>query len=129
QPARIDYNLTFSIQFNKGAVHGTRRRPLEIPALHVVPASMARALELVLAFDPVWCTAQMGAAAINDEQPVRPANHPDTMGLLETFIHAGAEIGRIADAEFGARLEQRARKKEAQEHQKIPHRDRKSTRL
>src|SRR5947209_6527321 len=98
-----------------GAVHGTRCRPLEIDSFAVVSAAVARTLEFVLTWFPVRSASEMRAARVDHKQPVGSAIHPNTVFLLEFRIDAEREFRRIADLEQGIRLEESARKKEAEE--------------
>src|ERR1017187_3839101 len=117
--AQIDHNLPFRIQLHVRAIHGTRRRPLEVDALGVVTAAMARALELVLAGLPVGRASQVGADGRDHEDALGVAHHPNTVVFLKFGIDPEAEIRRVADQKFGFRLVERAREEEAQEHQEI----------
>ena len=61
----------------------------------------------------------MGAAREDHEQTVGGADHPDALALLEAGVHADRVVRGQADTELRARLEDGARKEEAQEHQQI----------
>src|ERR1017187_10129098 len=117
--AQIDHNLAFRIQLHVGAIHGSRRRPLEVDAFGIVAAAMARALELVLAGFPVGGAAQVGADSRDHEDALGVAHHPNPEIFLKFGIDAETKIRWVADQEFGFRLVERAWEEEAQEHQEI----------
>ena len=98
-------------------IHRTRRRAFEVDAFAVVPAAVARALELVFAGFPVRGAAQMGAARIDYKNAVGCAIHPDAIFLLKLSVHSQAVLLGVADLETGRRLEQCPRQEEAKESQ------------
>src|SRR2546426_441244 len=61
----------------------------------------------------------MRAAGVNHEDAPGHAVHPDAVIALKLCLHTQREVLRIADGEDRLGLEQRARKKEAQEHQEV----------
>src|SRR3989442_2896669 len=101
------------------AVHGPRRRSLEIDAFGIVAAAVTRALEFVFGGFPVRRAAQMSAHRVDHEDAFGIAHHPDAVFVLKFRIHAETEIRRVTDEKSGLGFEERARKKESQEHQKI----------
>src|SRR5579863_8468501 len=111
----VDHDLAIGRQRNIGAIHGARRGALEIDAFAVVAAAVARALEFIFAGFPVGSAAEMRAARVDDEDSIGGAVDPDAIFLLPLGVHAERVIGGIADLENGGRLEECARKKEAQE--------------
>ena len=97
------------------AIHGTRRRALEINSLAVVAAAVTRTLEFVLARFPVGCASEMRTTRVDHKKTIGSAIHPDAVFLLEFRIYAQGKFGRIADFKYAIRFEQSAWKKEAEE--------------
>src|SRR5205807_10079993 len=79
---------------------------------------LTMAFELFQCRQPIGSAAQMRATRIYDEQPIGSAVNPYAVFLLKLSIDAQTEVGRIADLENRAGLEQRARHEEAEECQK-----------
>src|SRR5207249_11130844 len=93
-------------------------RALKVDRLAVIAAAVTRAFELVLAGFPVGRAAKMGAARIDDEEPIRRLVHPDAILLLVLGIDAERVVAGKADLEGAGRLEDCPRQKEPHEHQK-----------
>src|SRR5205085_4833769 len=108
-------DLPLRVDLYVRAVHGARRRAFKVHTFRVIPRPVARALEFVLARFPIGRAAQVGTPRVDHEEPVRGAVYPYAVLRLPLRIHANAVIARVADAEYRARLEQRARQKEAEE--------------
>src|SRR5262249_33607964 len=117
--AQIHLNLAVGCKFHVRAIHGTRRRTLEVDAFRVVAAAMARALELVFAGLPIGRAAQMRADRRDHENALGILHHPDAMVLLKFGIHAESEVGRKSDFELALRFVKCAGKEEAEKHQQI----------
>src|SRR6266478_2188445 len=115
EPRSVDDDLAIGRQFDVRAVHWPRRRAFKIYAFTVVAAAVARALEFVFAGFPVGRAAEMRAARVDDENTVGRAVHPDAVFLLPLGVDTERVVGGISDFEDGGRLEERARKEEAQE--------------
>jgi len=114
----INYDLTFRVECNLGAVHGPGRRPFEVDAFGVVAAAMARAFELIFAGPPVGSTAEVRTHGIDHENTFRVPHHPDPVCALKLGVDK-AEIRWITDLEFGFRLVENAGEEVAEKHQKI----------
>src|SRR5579859_4114500 len=115
QARGVDNDLAVGGQFDVRAVHRPRCGAFEVHAFTVVAAAVARTLEFIFAGFPVRGAAEMGAARVDDEDAIGRAIDPDAIFLLPLGIHAERVVRGITDLENGGRLEQRARKKEAQE--------------
>src|SRR5260370_26376989 len=73
EPGSIHDNLTVWRRVHVGAVHGPRRRSLEVDAFAIVTAPVAGALKLVLAGLPIGRAAQVSAAGVDDKDAIRCA--------------------------------------------------------
>jgi len=82
----IDNDLTVGGQFYVGSVHWSRSGSFKIDTFVVVPTTVARTFEFVLAGLPIGRAAQMSATRVDDKQPVRRAVHPDAVFLLKLSI-------------------------------------------
>src|SRR6266849_5835439 len=109
EPRSVYDDLAVGGQFDVRAVHRARRRTFKIHAFTVVAAAVARALEFVFAGFPVGRAAEMRAARVDDEDAVGRAVDPNAIFLLPLRIDTERVVGRIADFEYGGRLEERAR--------------------
>src|SRR5579862_4502120 len=69
QAAGVYDDLPCSVFLDVRAVHRPGRGPLEVHALAVITAAVARAFELVLARFPFRGAAQVGAAGKDDKNP------------------------------------------------------------
>jgi hypothetical protein len=119
QTARIGHDLAGGVDFHMRAVHGPRRGTLEVDGFRIVTAAVTRAFELVLGRLPLGGATKMCTDGINDEEPVRLLDDPDTIGHQEFLIHAQGKIRREADGEDGIGFVKRPRKEEAQEHKEV----------
>src|SRR5712692_7636584 len=99
------------------AIHRPRGRALKVDRLAVIAAAVTRALELVLAGFPVRCAAEMGAAGIHNEEPIRRLVHPNAILLLVLGIDSEGVVAGKADLEGAGRLEDCPWQKEPHEHQ------------
>lgn len=79
-------------------VHRTRRRPLEVNALNIVPTAMTRTFELILARLPVWSAAQVCATREDDEEAIGSSVYPDAIRHLVFLIYPKTVIRWKADA-------------------------------
>src|SRR5207237_188647 len=86
-----------------------------ILAVAVITAAMTRTLELVFAWLPIRSAAQVRAACVNDEYPVRSSIHPNAIFLLKFSVNAQSKIGGVADFKDCAGLKQCARQEEPEE--------------
>jgi len=113
KPARIHHDLPRGIELQERAIHRTRRWPLEIHALAVIPAAVARTFELVLGRLPLGRATQMSATSENSELAVGFANDPHAIRHQVPLVDSDAEIGRKAGSEHGIGFVQRARKEKS----------------
>src|SRR5690349_3123383 len=97
------------------AIHGPRRRALEIDSFAVVSAAVAWALKFVFTRLPIRSAAEMSAARVYHEEAVRGAIHPNAVLLLKLRIDPERELRGIPDLEEGVWLKQRAGKEESEE--------------
>src|SRR5258708_4878988 len=115
EPGSIHDNLTIWRQFHVRPVPPTRGRSFQVDTFAVVSTPVAWALELVLAGLPIGSAAQMCAASVDDEYPIRRAVHPDAVFLLPLGIHTQGIVRGIADFENGRRFEKGAREEKTKE--------------
>ena len=101
-----------------GPIHRSRRRTFKVDPLAVITAAMTRTLELVFAWLPIRSAAQVRAACVNDEYPVRSSIHPNAIFLLKFSVNAQSKIGGVADFKDCAGLKQCARQEEPEERDK-----------
>jgi len=111
-----------------GTIHGPWGRAFEVDSLGVVPTTVARTLELLLALDPVRSTSQVSAYSQYDEKPFAVTNYPDAMFLLKPSVDPGTEIAGIADLERCLRFEQNAGEEKPQCHKQVRTQKSKDTR-
>src|SRR5436305_5388241 len=96
-----------------GTLERPGRRPLEVDAALVVPAAVARALELVLRVEPRRRAAEVGADGDQGVDPAAVVDDPDAVLVDEPGVHhAGLEVFRLAHLEAGGRLEEHVGKHE-----------------
>src|SRR5713226_4751494 len=115
EPGSIHNDLAVGSQFHVRAIHWTRRGSLEVDTFAVVAASVAWALELVLAGLPIGCAAQVSAASVDDEYAIRRAVHPDAIFLLPFSIDTQGVVRGVADLENGGGFEERTGKEKFKE--------------
>ena len=96
-----------------------RRRAFEIDPLGRIAAAVAGALEFVFRGLPVRRATQVGALGKNRENASRLADHIYPAPLLVTVTHAEQVVRRRAEIADSAGLKERAREKEAHEHQEV----------
>ena len=92
--AQVHHNLAFGIELHVRAIHGPRRRTLEVDAFGVVAAAVARALELVFAGLPVGRAAQVRADGEITKMPSVLRTTQMRYLVLEFGVDAEAEVGR-----------------------------------
>src|SRR5579885_2610276 len=102
--AQINHDLALRIELYVRAVHGARRRPFEIDALRIVPASVTRTLELVFSGFPVGRAAKVRAHRGNHEDPLGISDYPNPVLVLKFGVYAEPEIRRVSDAKPGLRF-------------------------
>src|SRR5437763_15829969 len=99
------------------AIHRARRRTFKVYAFAVVAAAVTWTLELVLARLPIGRAAQVRAACVDDEEPIRSLINPDAIGLLPLRVHALRVVAGKTDAKDRRRLVDGERHEEAQERE------------
>jgi len=119
ETAGVDDNLAGGVHFHVRAVHRPRRGPFEINGLGIVTTTVTRALEFVLCRLPFGCATKVSANSVNNEEPVRFLDDPDTMAHQELLIDAQIEIRRKTNRKDSIRLVERPRKEKPQEHQEV----------
>jgi hypothetical protein len=90
-------------------IHWSWCRSFEINSFAVVATAVARTFELVLACLPVWSAAEVGAACIDHEQPIRRFGHPDAILLLPLRVDAETVIIWRSDSEDAGGFENGSR--------------------
>src|SRR5438270_10452252 len=78
-PPRVHDDLPFGIHFDVRAIHRARRGAFKVDALAVVATAVTWTLELVLARLPIGRAAQVRAACVDDEEPIRSLINPDAI--------------------------------------------------
>src|SRR5215472_16623607 len=88
--AEVNLDLPFGSLRNMGSIHRARRRPFKIDSFRIVPAAVARALELVFAGLPIGRAAEMSTDRRNHEDPLGVPHHPDSIPVLKLGVDAEA---------------------------------------
>ena len=117
--AGVHYNPALHIQLDLCPIHRPRRRAFKVDTFGVIPASVTRTFEFILAGLPIRSAAEVGASRIYDKDPGSASHHPDPVLFLELCVDAQSEIGQRPDGELRFGFEKHARKKEPQKHQEI----------
>ena len=101
----VDHNLPFRVEPNLGTIHRPWRRPLKVDGFTVVATPVTGTLKLVFARPPVWSAAEMRAAGINNEYPVRSFVDPNAILLLPLGIDPECIVGRKPNAKYAGWFE------------------------
>src|SRR3972149_1361513 len=119
----VDQNLAVVRQGNPEPFERTWRRPFEVDPGHVETAPVARALELVLGFQPVRSAAQLGTDRLNRIDPFLFSDDPHSILFLEPFVNrAYGEVVREPHGEGGRWLGQNVGKEETAHGDATPRR-------
>src|SRR5579872_4354 len=109
QPAGVHNQFSCGIHRHVRAIHGPGRWALEIHALAVVAASMARALKFIFRRFPFRRASQVRAPRENNKNAVRLADDPHAIGHQIALVDAQRKISRVSDIKDCVGFVQRAR--------------------
>ena len=111
----VDQNLAIIGQNDTCPLQRPWRRPFEIYPGRVEPATVTRALELLLVAEPVWSTTQVRAYRYQSKYSFGIFYDPDAELVLPALIHTDFVFFRETDLERLRWLEKHIRKKKSAE--------------